>query len=117
VKLLANKRQAADDPTCLVPVKASIFFEFVTEDPLAADYVSTMGTGNELPRVIGEQGIKLGLHRLVPVGILERLIHRARDGRDGRLGCCRGIAGVGLERPHTRPGHHGVSGLRGGRGW
>jgi hypothetical protein len=47
-----------DDPTGLVPINAPIFLEFVTEDPLAADYVGAMGTRNELPRVVGDQGIE-----------------------------------------------------------
>jgi hypothetical protein len=71
----------------------------VTEDPLATDYMGAVGTRNELPRVVGDQGIEFRLHRLALVGIFEGLIHYARDRRDGRHGCCPSIGGLGLNVP------------------
>lgn len=55
-------REPPNDPSGLVSFEAAVFLEFVAEDPFATDDVGARWPRNELPCIVGDQGIKLGLH-------------------------------------------------------
>ena len=61
--------ETSKHPPDLVTIKRAISQKLMTINPFTGDDVNTGRTGNQSPCVVGQECIKLGLHRCSPVGI------------------------------------------------
>jgi hypothetical protein len=57
------------DPTGLVAIKGPVSTELVREEPLVGDNVGALGSGNQLPSPIADEGPVFVLHSRTPMGI------------------------------------------------
>lgn len=72
--------EAADNPSCLVPIKGAVLLVLVAENPLPTDDMGTGRSWNELPGLVGLESVELGLHGCTPVGVLKSSIDRCGNG-------------------------------------
>jgi hypothetical protein len=64
----------------LIPVQRAIGLKLVLEDPLVGDDIAPRRPRNQVPRVVGLQGLIL-LHSTTLVGFCERATDRGLDRR------------------------------------
>jgi len=77
--------ETADDPARLVPGEGTVGVEFVLEQPLPSNNVSTRGPRDKAPSAIVDQRLVLIGHRSAPIGVGEgaAIVRRDRRGDGG----------------------------------
>ena len=61
-------RETSTNPACFITRESAVGVELMPENPFARNNIGVGWARNELPSVIGEEGVKLITHGLGPVG-------------------------------------------------